>query len=268
MVVSQEVLDALKQIGLNLYERKLWVALLSRGVATAGELSSLARVPHSRTYDVLESLAEKGFVLIQPSKPLKYTAVPPREALERAKKKLREDFESMIKRIERIENSPIIKELERVYKRGVKLVSPAEITGSLKGRSALYRQLETIIKDAKSYVSILTTSKGLIDLNNYLGETLEKIAERGVKIRIAAPFKRNNEEIVKRLKEFAEVRRIEKQDIIGRFCVVDDSHVVMALTDEDVHPSQEIAFWSQSEHVASDVMRPMFDFIWENLRQA
>jgi sugar-specific transcriptional regulator TrmB len=268
MVVSEEILDALKQIGLNLYERKLWVALLSRGVATAGELSTLAKVPHSRTYDVLESLAEKGFVLIQHSKPLKYTAVPPKEALERAKRKLREDFETTIKRIDRLQSSPIIRELERIYKKGVKLIEPAEITGSLKGRNALYRQLESVIKDAKDYISILTTSKGLVDLNNFLGETLKNISKKGVKIKIAAPFEKTNEEIVKKMKEFAEVRRIDKQEIIGRFCVVDDSHVVMALTDEDVHPSQEIAFWSQSEHVASDVLRPMFDFIWEKLKPA
>src|SRR3989304_2084439 len=93
MVASQHVLDALKQIGLNLYERKLWVALLLRGSATAGELSSLSKVPHSRTYDVLESLAEKGFVMVQTAKPLKYMAIPPTEALERAKKKLREDYD-------------------------------------------------------------------------------------------------------------------------------------------------------------------------------
>src|SRR3990172_7388149 len=99
MVVSQAVLDTLKQIGLNLYERKLWVALLSRGTSTAGELSSLAKVPHSRTYDVLESLADKGFVMIQSTKPLKYLAIPPKEALERAKKTLKESMEVTIERI-------------------------------------------------------------------------------------------------------------------------------------------------------------------------
>ena len=45
MLASSEVMDALKTIGLNLYERKLWVALLAKGVATAGELSSVANVP-------------------------------------------------------------------------------------------------------------------------------------------------------------------------------------------------------------------------------
>ena len=103
MIVSQAVLDELKQIGLNLYERKLWAALLSRGTSTAGELSSLAKVPHSRTYDVLESLAEKGFVMIQSSKPLKYVVIAPSEALERSKKKLKEKLNVTLERIEKLQ---------------------------------------------------------------------------------------------------------------------------------------------------------------------
>ena len=45
MVASARALDALKTIGLNKYERNLWVALLSRGSATAGELSDISNVP-------------------------------------------------------------------------------------------------------------------------------------------------------------------------------------------------------------------------------
>ena len=87
MVASTEVLDALKNIGLNLYERKIFVALLAKGVATAAEVSEIAEVPRSRSYDVLESLADKGFVVVQPSKPIKYVALAPKEALERTKER-------------------------------------------------------------------------------------------------------------------------------------------------------------------------------------
>jgi sugar-specific transcriptional regulator TrmB len=59
MVASIQVLDALKSIGLNLYERKIFVALLARGVATAAEVSEIAKVPRSRSYDILESLGDK-----------------------------------------------------------------------------------------------------------------------------------------------------------------------------------------------------------------
>ncbi len=268
MIVSQDVLDALKQIGLNLYERKLWVALLSRGTSTAGELSSLAKVPHSRTYDVLESLAEKGFVMIQSSKPLKYIAIDPKEALERAKKKLREKMEITIDRITKLQSSSIIRELEKVHKKGVKIVEPGEMTGALKGRDALHQQLETIFKNARNDISIFTTAKGLMDLNLIHNDILKKVAKKGVKIRIAAPFGKKSASVVKNLKKFAEIRKIEKPDIAGRFVVADGNHVVMALTDEEAHPTQDFSLWSQSEHVAGDLLGPMFNFIWQNLEPA
>ncbi len=269
MVVAQHVLDALKQIGLNLYERKLWVALLSRGTATAGELSSLAKVPHSRTYDVLESLAEKGFVVVQATKPLKYVAVAPTEALERAKKKLKNDLNIAVERINKFQSSSILKELNRTFKKGVDLVEPSELTGSLKGRHAMYQQLDTLFKEAKNNISILTTTKGVLDLQNRHGDLLKKISSRGVKIRIAAPQDKRTLTIVTKLKNFADVRKIDKRDIAGRFCVIDDNHLVVALTNDDtVHPTQDVALWTQSEHIAGDLVGPMFDMIWEKLPRA
>ena len=76
MIVETAFLDKLKQFGLNSYQAKLWTALLSRGVATAGELSDISNVPRSRAYDVLESLEKKGFIIMKIGKPIKYIAVP------------------------------------------------------------------------------------------------------------------------------------------------------------------------------------------------
>ncbi|MBR9690362.1 TrmB family transcriptional regulator, partial [Candidatus Woesearchaeota archaeon] len=64
MIVEKNFLEKIKEFGLNTYESKIWTALLSRGVSTAGELSDIANVPRSRSYDVLESLEKKGFVIM------------------------------------------------------------------------------------------------------------------------------------------------------------------------------------------------------------
>ena len=49
MIVKEEFLSKIRTyFGLNLYEAKIWTALLSRGIATAGELSDIANVPRSR----------------------------------------------------------------------------------------------------------------------------------------------------------------------------------------------------------------------------
>ena len=55
MLMQKDFFNKLKDFGLNTYEARLWTALLSRGVSTAGELSDISNVPRSRTYDVLES---------------------------------------------------------------------------------------------------------------------------------------------------------------------------------------------------------------------
>ncbi|MEM5814470.1 MAG: helix-turn-helix domain-containing protein [Candidatus Aenigmatarchaeota archaeon] len=267
MVGTQQVLDTLKQIGLNLYERKLWVALLSRGTSTAGELSSLAKVPHSRTYDVLESLAEKGFVMVQTTKPLKYVAIPPMEALERAKKKINEDAGVAVERITQMQGSGTVKELEKIFKNGMSLVEPGELTGSLKGRHMLHQQMGTVFKGAKKSISIVTTATGLVDLHAKHADTLKKAAGKGVKVRIAAPVNKDTAQAVNALKEFADVKKLDK--VGGRFAVVDGNHVVMALTDDkSVDPTQDLSLWTQSEHVAAEVIGPLFESMWKELSVA
>jgi sugar-specific transcriptional regulator TrmB len=267
MVGTQQVLDTLKQIGLNLYERKLWVALLSRGTSTAGELSSLAKVPHSRTYDVLESLAEKGFVMVQTTKPLKYVAIPPMEALDRAKKKITEDAGISTDRISQMQGSGTVKELEKIFKNGMSLVEPGELTGSLRGRHMLHQQMGTVFKGAKKSISIVTTATGLIDLHAKHADTLKKVSSKGVKIRIAAPTGKDTVAAVSALKEFADVKKLDK--VGGRFMVVDGNHVVMALTDDkSVDPTQDLSLWTQSEHMAAEVMAPLFESMWKELASA
>ena len=88
MVVNEEFLAELRRyFRLNLYEVRIWTAILLRGVSTAGELSDMANVPRSRSYDVLESLEKKGFVIPKVGKPMKYVAVSPEEVIERVKKR-------------------------------------------------------------------------------------------------------------------------------------------------------------------------------------
>jgi len=66
MIVKEEFLSRLRRyFGLNLYEVKIWTALLSRGIAAASQLAEISGVPRSRCYDVLESLEKKGFIITE-----------------------------------------------------------------------------------------------------------------------------------------------------------------------------------------------------------
>src|SRR3989344_2056008 len=61
MIVKEDFLRKLKgAFDLNIYEAKIWAALLSKGVSSAGELADIGEVPRSRSYDVLETSVYKN----------------------------------------------------------------------------------------------------------------------------------------------------------------------------------------------------------------
>lgn len=269
-MISQQTLDALKGIGLNLYERKLYASLLARGTSTAGELSEMATVPRSRSYDVLESLADKGFVVVQHAKPLRYVAIAPGEALDRAKNRLKEKMELNVERIEQFKASPALEELSRLHSSGVNLVDSADLSGALKGRYAMHQQVETMLKGATKSIDIITTETGLKELYTQHSGLIQAAADRGVKIRIAAPLTAENKDAAKALSSTVEVKRLtstEKAMIPeGRLFLSDDSQVVMALTDDKkTHSSQDVSFWTSSDHFSEKFAKPLFNLVWKNI---
>ncbi len=263
MVATTEVLDTLKSIGLNLYERKIFVALLAKGVATAAEVSEIAGVPRSRSYDVLQSLADKGFVLVQPSKPIKYVALAPEEAFERTKEIMRKRYEETVERINKLSDSSILRELDTIYREGLNMVQPTEITGTLKGKDVINRQLRSIFKGAKRNINIITTEKGLGELHSNHFRVLKKISKSGVKLRILSSAVQNS--VANNMREIADVRSMKSS--VGRFCIVDSDHVILSLTDDSkVHATQDVALWANSQHAARDIMQPYFETLWKGAR--
>ncbi len=260
MLVQKDFLNKLRDFGLNTYESKLWTALLSRGVSTAGELSDIANVPRSRSYDVLESLEKKGFAVTKLGKPIKYIAVPPEEVVERVKKNINKDAEDKTKVLEELKGSEILKELEMLHSQGVDLVEPSDLSGSLKGRSALYNHLESMIKNAKKSVIIATTEQGIVRKSEALRQAMKKATERGVSIRLLAPESEEAKKARENLKGIAEVRQTPA--LTSRFCVVDDQQITfMLLHDAKVHPTYDTGVWVNTE-LFSQTLKNLFDSEW------
>ncbi len=264
MIVKEEFLSKLRRyFSLNLYEVKIWTALLSRGVSTAGELSDIADVPRSRSYDVLESLEKKGFVIMKLGKPIKYLAVPPHEVLERVKKNVKEEAKDRIGRLEELKGTDVITELNALHDQGIELVEPADLSGSLRGRHNLYNHLELTIRNAENNVTLMTTTQGFIRKVEGLKPTFEKIKKRGVKIRIAAPITKEAMSSVKDVKGLAEVRTTDSK---ARFCIVDGKELVfMVLDDKEVHPTYDIGVWVNTPFFAS-ALDGLFDVAWKNMK--
>ncbi len=263
MLMQKEVINQLKDIGLNSYESKLWLALLAKGVASAGELSDMANVPRSRSYDVLESLEKKGFIIMKIGKPIKYIAVQPEHVIDNVRKRLVEDVDLQDKLLSKIGQSPLIDELKLMYKSGVREIDPLELTGSLKGRKNLYHHIERMIKNAEKSVILTTTAAGILRKKDVLRNALRKAKERRVKVRVVAPI---TSEMKPQLEELAGLVELRHTSTPARFCVVDGKEaVIMPMDDEITNPASDVGIWVRSKFFAS-TFEKLFDSSWATLK--
>lgn len=265
MIVKDDFLNKLRRyFALNLYEVKIWAALLSRGVSTAGELSDIANVPRSRSYDVLESLEKKGFAITKLGKPIKYIAVPPSEVLERVKKNMMTEAKERVTRLEELKENDLLGELETLHSQGVELVEPADLAGSLKGRHNLYNHIELTIRNAEESVTIMSTVKGLVRKIEALKPIFEELKKRNVTIRIAAPITKDNKDLIKELDGLAEVKHIDK--INARFIIVDGKELIfMLLDDAEVHPTYDVGIWVNTPFFAN-ALEQLFELAWKEMK--
>lgn len=262
MIVKEEFLNQLRRIfNLNLYEVRIWTALLSRGVSTAGELSDIGNVPRSRTYDILESLEKRGFIIMKLGKPIKFIALKPEEVIERAKKNVAEDAKERNERLEKLRGGDTLKELTSLFTQGIKYLEPSDYSGALRGRHNLYNHLDSLIRSAEDSVTIVTTEEGLSRKFDSLRASLLKARKRGVKIRIAAPITKKNEKVAKDLAKIADVRHIPTPK--SRFCVIDGKDLLfMTMDDAEVHPNYDLGVWINTPFFAN-TLEKMFESTWK-----
>lgn len=261
MIVQKDFLNKLKDFGLNSYESKLWVALLSRGVSTAGELSDISNVPRSRAYDVLESLEKKGFVVVKVGKPIKYLAVPPVEVVERVKKHVLEDADERNKVLSQLKGSDVLNELNTLHTEGIKLVDPTDKSGAFRGRERSYEHMNTLIKNANKSIVLMTSKEGMERKFELLGNALKKASKAGVDIKISVPAD-TDKELVKEFSKFASVKTNRSKN--ARFCIVDNKDMMLFLTeDKNVHKSYDCAVWLEAPNFL-EYFADAFDKDWKS----
>jgi sugar-specific transcriptional regulator TrmB len=267
MVVEEKTLNRLRQIfKLNLYEVKLWLALLGRGQSTAGELSDMAAVPRSRAYDILESLERKGFVMVKLGKPIKYMAVPPEQVIERVKQRIKTRSEEFVDTLDKLKETDIMDKLKNLFEHGMELIDPTELSAAVKGRHNLHDHLETMLKDAKEEVVIYANPAEMERLAVYHLPSLKELKKRGVKIRIITTVTEKSAENIKTIMEVAEIRHSD--DVHAKFYLIDSNEIMFhMIPEEQIHPTYDTAIWVQAPLFAT-ALSDLFEHAWEKFEHA
>src|SRR3989338_11215896 len=245
MIIKQELINKIKDyFDLNIYETKVWLALLEKGSASAGEIASLSGVPRSRTYDVLESIEKKGFAIVKIGKPVKYLGVKPRAVIEKLKNNVRKDAEDRVFSLSNIKDTDEYSQLEGLYTGGIDLVKREDISAALRGKSNISNYLKETLQNAKKEVLICTNAEEMMNKAKLFEQTFKELKKDSVKIKLALL---GDDRLIRQL-EIKFDLKIKRTDINAKFFIIDKKEIIFYLS-KDLE-NQDIAIWLNSPFFA------------------
>ena len=259
MIIKNELIKKIKgYFDLNIYETKVWLALLSRGISSAGEIAELSSVPRSRTYDVLESLEKRGFVIQKIGKPVKYMAIKPEIVIEKLKNNTMKNAEEKLKTLSNLKDTKEYEELKQLHKTGVEPIKNHELSSSIKGRQNLYAQIRDVMENAEKYVYMITSSYELISKEKMFSDLFKKLKKRKTDIKIIVP-----EEDIKRLEKKFNVP-IKSKKINARFVIADKNEVIFTIKPHaNTHDDFDYGIWINSPYFVNSLSY-MFELAWKD----
>lgn len=257
-MIKPELVKRIKEyFDLNIYETKVWLALLSKGIASAGEVAELSGVPRSRTYDVLESLEKRGFAMAKIGKPVKYLAVKPTEVIEKMKSNLIQEAQDRVKSLGNLKETPEYVELEQLHTTGIAPIKSHEITGSLKGRANVMAKIRELLDNSKKEVVICTSVADFEDKSRIIVPSLEKLNKSNVKVRIALS---GEQEKINKINSKHNVKA-RHTDSTARVFVSDKNEALLMVTPHN--SEEEMGIWLSSPYF-TDYLARMLDASLKN----
>ncbi len=256
MLVKQDMINKIKDyFDLNLYETKVWLALLGKGVASAGQIAQISRVPRSRTYDVLESLEKKGFAIVKLGKPVKYIGIKPEVIIEKLKNNVKRDAQERIKSLGKVKDTDEFNRLKKLYDEGINPVKREDLSAAIKGRSNISNYLREILQEAQKEVIICTNAEDILSKVKLFKQTIDTLKKGQISVKVALS---GDEELIKKAGKALEVP-VKKVDVEAKFFIVDRKEILLYLTKSEKGSSaDDIAIWINSEFF-SQAFGSLFD---------
>ena len=252
MIIKTELIKKVKDyFNLNIYETKVWLALIGKGIASAGEVADISGVPRSRTYDVLESLEKRGFAIAKIGKPVKYLAVKPDVVIEKLKHNTVKGAEERIKSLAKVRETEEYIELEKLYHTGISPIRREDISTSLKGRSNILNQLREVLLNSKKEIIFCTDAEDVIAKMRVYKQVIEKLKNSNVKLKIAL---RGDQKEIQKISAILSIP-VKQIQFEGKFFISDRTEI-MFYTSRNA--DEDIAVWLNSPFFA-EAMAELFD---------
>ncbi|MHA1147661.1 MAG: TrmB family transcriptional regulator [Promethearchaeota archaeon] len=239
--IPETIKESLRNIGLTDYEISIYLTLISKGPMDARELSEASGVPYSRIYNILTQLEKDKMWILkeEESRPSRYFAKSPDEALVIAKKQYNDNFDS--------HSDKIIHTLKPIYESHD---TPIKIALYVhRGRDVCINRALGLINVAKTAIYIVISDFEFIDV---FYEDIKKARARGVTdIRlIVEEVSIKDKKFLEMLDKYKEICEIKVRDqVFGNSIVIDEGEDAFVILSQKIF--EKLSFFGiLTDHVA------------------
>ncbi|EGG42330.1 transcription regulator, TrmB [Candidatus Nitrosarchaeum limnium SFB1] len=245
-MVNEHVLTvSLEEFGLSKYEAQAYVALISKGTISAGELAYYSDLPRTKVYPTLLKLENKKLVIISKSKPIMCTAIAPEDA-----------FDSIIhEQINKVNAmNTLISNLKKASEESRKSRGSEEKRYFHVGANNVLEQLKTMIEGSKQSINITADQWGL-GLLAECKEQMLSVLRRNLDVKLLIPSSQICSEMFRAIPNEVKIR---VSDSIQNCFVFDETEVLMIDNENG-----KGAIFSSTEVLGINQNRVFAD-IWKN----
>ncbi|MSV26655.1 MAG: TrmB family transcriptional regulator [Nitrosarchaeum sp.] len=245
MVNEHALTVSLEEFGLSKYEAQAYVALISKGTISAGDLAYYSDIPRTKIYPTLLKLENKKLVIISKSKPIMCTVIAPEDA-----------FDSIIhEQINKVNAmNSLISNLKKTSEESRKSRGSEEKRYFHVSVNNVLEQLRIMIEGSKSSINIIVDQWGL----SLLGECKEQllsVIRRDLEVKLLLPSSQICSEVYRTIPNGVKIRVSE---IVQNCFVFDETEVLMVDNENG-----KGAIFSSTDVLGINQTRIFLD-IWKN----
>ncbi|WP_420545734.1 TrmB family transcriptional regulator [Nitrosopumilus sp.] len=245
MVNEHSLTVSLEEFGLSKYEAQAYVALISKGTISAGELAYYSEIPRTKIYPTLLKLENKKLVIISKSKPIMCTAVAPEDAFDGI-------IHEQINKVNAM--NTLVSNLKKASEESRKTRGSEEKRYFHISANNVLTQLQTMIEGSKSSLKIMTDQWGF----GLLGECknqLVSVVRRNLDVKLLVGSGHICSEIYRKIPDGVEIRSSE----ITQNCFIFDDTELLLINNEN----GKGAIFSSTDILGAN-QEKIFSQVWKN----
>ncbi len=248
----------LQDIGLNAYESRAFLVLIGHSSFKALEVAGRANIPRQKIYEVLDSLAEKGFVRVVQGKAKRFSAVEPKLALEGYLQRKQEAFESKWQERQRLAGL-LSDDLAAVFSTGNQGTGPLDYIRIVADTAQIAEEYRRMLNNSESeYLEFARPPYGVDPVRE---PAVRQMAEKGIQCRLLFLDQAVDDrgDLKALATADAEVRVIGALPM--KLALFDSRRGMISLDDPVVSHSQITALVFEHDGLSS-AMRSLFEQFW------